>query len=71
MSMNVVWILTGIVVVVGFVALVSYFVRRGSSGASSPMPKTTQYDLQDAPPRDPDVPSHAGQQPGGTPPSEH
>jgi hypothetical protein len=49
MSMNVVWILTGVVMIVGFVALVSYFAKGGKNPG---MPTTKQYDTQDAPPPD-------------------
>jgi hypothetical protein len=52
MSMNIVWILTGVVMVVGFVALISYFVNSGKKTGAKPT--TTQYDTQDAPPPDSD-----------------
>ncbi len=62
MSMNIIWILTGVAVVVGLVALVSYFVRSGANKNSSARPTTTQYDLQDAPPPDSDAAGQAGEQ---------
>jgi len=69
MSMNIIWILTGVAVVVGFVALISYFVRSGANKDSSARPTTTQYDLQDAPPPDSNAEEHAGEQRSSTRPT--
>ena len=44
-----IWILTGVLVVVGVVWLIS---RAITKGQKAPMPTTTQYDTQDAPPGD-------------------
>ncbi len=44
-----IWILTGVLVVVGVVWLIS---RAITKGQKLPMPTTTQDDTQDAPPAD-------------------
>ena len=46
-TQTIIWILTGVVVVVGFVMLVSRAIRGGKNPG---LPTTTQYDTQDAPP---------------------
>ena len=48
----VIWLVTGIVVVIGVGWLISKAVN---SGQKAPMPKTKQYDTQDAPPTDSDT----------------
>jgi hypothetical protein len=48
---TIIWIVTGIAMVVGVVALISRAITN-SSGKNSTMPKGHQYDTQDAPPSD-------------------
>jgi hypothetical protein len=50
-----VYIVSGAIVVVGFVWLVSRGIK---SGKKLPTPKETPYDIQDAPPPDSDAPRH-------------
>ena len=42
-----IWIATGIITVIGVVWLTTKAIN---SGQKAPLPKTTQYDTQDAPP---------------------
>jgi len=49
----VIWFVTGIVFVIGVGWLIS---RAINSGQKAPMPKTKQYDTQDAPSADSDTP---------------
>jgi len=48
-TQTIVWIATGILVLVGAVALVT---RAINSGKKLPMPESKPYDTQDAPPSD-------------------